>query len=259
MKRFTRDEGSNGVTSAKQAKKSATQVGESAGRYDRLRGKFIVFDGIDGAGKGAQLRLLQEKLTSANIPLVMARDPGGTAIGDRIRHVLLDYDLSQMDVRCETFLFMASRAQLTREVVDPALKQGKTVLCDRYVSSTCAYQCAAGYDAKRVIEVARYAIGETWPHLTIVLDLPIETGRDRTGRNTSSRKQSSDVAGQVRLFADTHVDAMESRPVTFHQKVRQMYLELPRFYPSPVAIIDGQGSVDEVHQRIMEALDSAVL
>ena len=237
---------------------SATAVGD-AGRYERLRGKFIVFDGIDGAGKGAQLRLLQEKLGAANIPLVMARDPGGTEIGDRIRHVLLDYDLSKMDVRCETFLFMASRAQLTREVVDPALKQGKTVLCDRYVSSTCAYQCAAGYDAKRVIEIAKYAIGETWPHLTIVIDLPLETGLDRTGRGTSPRKQSSDVAGQVRLFADTHVDAMESRPVSFHQKVRQMYLELPRFYPSPVVIVDGQGSVEEVHQRVMEALDCATL
>lgn len=226
---------------------------------ERLRGKFIVFEGIDGAGKGAQLRLMQEKLSAAKIPLVMARDPGGTVIGDRIRHVLLDYDLSKMDVRCEAFLFMASRAQLTREVVDPALKQNQAVLCDRYVSSTCAYQGAAGYDPKRVIELARFAIGDTWPHLTIVIDLPIETGLDRTGRNVASKKQSSDVQGQVRLFADTHADAMESRPVSFHQKVRQMYLDLPKIYPAPVGIVDGQGSVEEVHQRVLEAIDRAVL
>ena len=226
---------------------------------ERLRGKFIVFDGIDGAGKGAQLRLLQEKLTAAGLPPVMARDPGGTEIGDRIRHVLLDYDLSKMDVRCEAFLFMASRAQLSREVIDPGLKNNQVVLCDRYVSSTCAYQGAAGYEPKRVIELARFAIGDTWPHLTIVIDLPIEAGLDRTGRSSSSRKQSSDVHGQVRLFADTHTDAMESRPVTFHQKVRQMYLELPKLYPAPVAVVDGQGSVEEVHQRVLEAIDRAAL
>jgi dTMP kinase len=226
---------------------------------ERLRGKFIVFDGIDGAGKGAQLRLLQERLVADGIPLVMARDPGGTAIGDRIRHVLLDYDLSKMDVRCEAFLFMASRAQLTRDVIDPALKENQAVLCDRYVSSTCAYQGAAGYDPKRVIELAHFAIGNTWPQLTIVIDLPIEAGLDRTGRKATPKKQSSDVQGQVRLFADTHVDAMESRPVSFHEKVRQMYLDLPKIYPAPVAIVDGQGSVEEVHARVMETLNSAVL
>ena len=122
--------------------------------FQRLRGKFIVFDGVDGAGKGAQLERLKAELESRNLAAIRTRDPGGTVLGDRIRHVLLDFDLSRMDPSCEAFLFMASRAQLVREVIRPALAAGKTCLGDRYVSATCAYQGAAGYDPRRVVELA---------------------------------------------------------------------------------------------------------
>lgn len=226
---------------------------------ERIRGKFLVFDGVDGAGKGSQLQLLGEALTSAGIPWVQAKDPGGTEIGDRIRHVLLDYDLSKMDVRCEALLFMASRAQLAHDVIDPALAAGTTVLCDRFVSATCAYQGAAGYDPRRVIELARFAIDKTWPHLTLIFDVAAEEGLERTGRRPKSKKKNGDVHGQVRLFHDTHPDAMEHRPLDFHQKVRNMFLELPAIYPAPIAIIDGAGSVDDVRKKMMEAIDRAAL
>jgi dTMP kinase len=224
----------------------------------RLRGKFIVLDGIDGAGKGAQLDMLEQAMDGAKIGHVRTRDPGGTPIGDRIRHVLLDYDLSEMDIHCETFLFMASRAQLCRDVIRPALDDKQVVLGDRFVSATCAYQGAAGYDPKRVIEVAKYAIDDLWPDLTIVLDMPIDEAYKRTGRDAATKKPRTGQ-GQTLLFHDVQTDAMESRPKSFHEQVRELFLQLPQVYPSPVVIVDGTGSVEEVHQRILEAIRDAAL
>jgi dTMP kinase len=206
-----------------------------------------------------QIRLLTEKLTAAGVECVTTRDPGGTPIGDRIRHVLLDYDLSEMDVRCEALLFMASRAQLAGQILEPTIAEAKKCLIvDRYVSATCAYQGAAGHDPKKVLQLAKFAIGKTWPDLTIIIDLPVEAGLDRTGRTaTPKRSKGRDAPGQVRLFHDTHIDAMEARPVEFHQRVRQLFLELPSYYPTPVAIVDGSGTMAEVHARVMEALANA--
>lgn len=227
---------------------------------DRLRGKFIVFDGIDGAGKGAQLNLLEKALHDCKIETARARDPGGTPIGDRIRHVLLDYDLSEMDVRCEAFLFMASRAQLVTEVVKPAMKANKVCLGDRYVSATCAYQGAAGYDPAGVIDLARFAIGDVWPHLTIILDVPPKHGHERTGRKPAAgKKADASAARHPTLFHDVHTDAMEARPFNFHEKVHELFLKLPTFYPAPVAVVDGLGSVEDVQKRVMKAIADAAL
>ncbi len=156
-----------------------------ADRYaglDNLRGTFIVLDGPDGSGKTTVQAGVAQKLREAGLAVTVCKDPGGTVVGDRIRSVLLDHDLTQMSVQCETLLFMASRAQLVREVVRPAMRQGHVVLCDRFVSSTCAYQVAAGDEVGTIIELARYAIGETWPGLTLVLDVPVEVGFARIGR-----------------------------------------------------------------------------
>lgn len=222
----------------------------------KLAGQFIVLDGPDGCGKGTQLRLLADKLTAQGLSVVMAKDPGGTVIGDRIRSVLLDYDLSQMDVRCETFLFMASRAQLVGEVVEPAVRGGQIVLCDRFISSTCAYQGAAGYDVHRVIEVGRYAVGDTWPGLTIILNVPPEEGFRRTGRKPhhAGRHRSRGDSGQTMLLSDARVDAMEARPLEYHRRVHKMFLSLPSEYPGRVEIVDGMGTPAQVHDRIMELI-----
>jgi len=235
----------------------------SAEILERLRGKFLVFDGVDGAGKGAQRKLLCDALKRAGVPFVSAFDPGGTAIGDRIRHVLLDYDLSTMDKNCETLLFMASRAQLVAEVLRPALEKGdRCVVCDRYVSATCAYQGAAGFDPQRTIELARYATDDLWPDLTIVIDVAPEVGFQRTNRKTQSRRKRAETAagthGQPALFQDVHSDAMEARPISFHQKVRALFMQLPEIYPAPVRIINGEGGVDDVHGRVMEAIGDVI-
>ena len=228
-----------------------------AAALDRLRGKFIVFDGPDGSGKGTQIERLAAVLAAAGIPVTRGKDPGGTPIGDRIRHVLLDFDLSKMNVRCETLLFMASRAQLVAEVIDPALARGDTVLCDRFVSATCAYQGAAGFDPQAVIRLAEFAIGDRWPDLTLIVDVPPEVGFARTGRSPGGRRGARDV-GQRMMFADAHTDAMEARPLEFHQRVRQAFAALPAVYPRPVMTVDGQGSVDDVHARVLEAIDRAL-
>lgn len=224
---------------------------------DKLAGKFIVLDGPDGSGKGTQLRRLAEKLTDEGLDVVQARDPGGTDIGDRIRTILLNYDLSEMDVRCETFLFMASRAQLAGEIVEPALAAGKVVLCDRYISATCAYQGAAGYDPERVIEVGRYAVGDTWPNVTLIVDVPVEEGFKRTGRKPhhAGRRRKKADGDQGLLLPDVETDAMEARPVEFHRQVRERFRSLPASYPGIVEVVDGLAEPDEVHGRIVDVLN----
>jgi dTMP kinase len=222
---------------------------------DKLRGQFIVFDGPDGCGKSTQRRMLADRLRAAGLEVVECKDPGGTDIGERIRHVLLGYDLSEMDVRCETFLFMASRAQLVGQIIEPALAAGRTVLCDRFVSSTCAYQGAAGYDAARIIELAQFAIGRTWPALTFVLDIDVEEGLQRTGREPKpAGKRRVKHAGQHVLFHDTQTDAMEARPFEFHRRVREAFLRLPEFYPRPIEIVDARRPADQVHDSVWEIL-----
>lgn len=224
-----------------------------------LRGKFIVLDGPDGAGKSAQSARLHTALTNSGIPAVSCRDPGGTVIGDRIRSILLDHDLSVMDVRCETILFMASRAQLVSEIIQPALESGKAVICDRYVSSTCAYQGAAGYDPRKVIELANFAIGDCWPHATLILDLDPQAGFDRIGRKSHHAGKNRKIADQqASLIPGAAPDAMEARPIEFHRRVRDLFLELPTFYPRPVMIVDASAPEEEVFARILEALSSVI-
>jgi dTMP kinase len=220
----------------------------------KLRGKFLVFDGPDGAGKSTQLGVLAERLTAAGADLMTCHDPGGTEIGERIRSVLLDHDLSTMDVRCEALLFMASRAQLVSEVIRPALKAGKIVLCDRFVTATCAYQGAAGFDPRRVVELARITVEDCWPDLTLVLDVGPEEAAGRIGHRHDAK---GDRSGRAATPAgrSSRPDAMETRPADFHQRVREIFLDIQKYYPRPVITVDGHGARDEVHQRIVAELN----
>jgi dTMP kinase len=213
----------------------------------RVKGRFLVLDGTDGCGKTTQIHLLQNVFENRGFSTVETRDPGGTEIGEQIRR-LLKYDAKgKMDVRTELMLFMASRAQLAVEVIRPTLEEGKIVLCDRFVSSSCAYQGAGGYPPKKILSLARYAIGKTWPDLTIILDLPVEEGQQRIGRR---KNQISFLA------SDTIADRFDSRTLEYHQKVRNGFLALPDYYPAPVVVLETAGlSAEQVHQRITALLE----
>jgi len=170
---------------------------------------------------------------------------------------LLKYDADgHMDVRTEVMLFMASRAQLASEVIGPALQAGKTVLCDRYISATCAYQGSSGYDTEQIIELGRLAVGTVWPDVTIILDLPVEEGLLRAGRKPGQKTLVNHKhAGQSHLFENAAVDRFDSRPLDYHRKVRKEFLRLPDYYPGFVRIVDAsQRDIQGVHTSVVEVI-----
>ncbi len=220
---------------------------------NKLAGKFIVLDGPDGAGKGTQLKLLTKSLKAGGVNIVNVIDPGGTDIGDNIRK-LVKYGSKDIDVRTEVMLFMASRAQLVAEVIQPALEEGKTILGDRFISSTCAYQGASGYPIEQTLELGKLAVGEIWPNLTIILDLPPKIGRERTGV-TRSKKVKNDY-GQKHLFDSPTVDQFDSRTLEYHKKVRKMFLQLDGVYPGVVKTIDvSSDNIEEVSEKIKKIIE----
>jgi len=224
-----------------------------SGSLDRWRGRFIVLDGPDGCGKTTQLHLLAAHLEERGLDVRTARDPGGTAIGDKIRDLLLDRDNGEIDPMCEMMLFMASRAQLVAEVVRPALAAGRVVLCDRFVSATVAYQGASGIDPKLIVQVGEVAVAGLWPELTIVLDVPPEVGMSRVGSRSDWTETSPDAAGTGSPVGDR----MEVRGAEYHAKVRENYRRLGEVYPAPVVGIDAARPREEVFADLLAALEKA--
>ena len=194
-----------------------------------------MLDGPDGAGKSTQLSMLAEFLRGQSVDVIVARDPGGTAVGDRIRAILLDRVHEEMSVRCELMLYMASRAQLADQVLRPALAAGRCVLCDRYVSATIAYQGAGGIDAAMIRTVADVAVRGLWPDLTIILDIPSEEGLSRSGKGGGK-------------------DRMESKALEFHRKVRESFLHQASESPEKFAVVDASGDVEQVQRRLRRVL-----
>lgn len=204
-----------------------------------LRGRFLAFEGPDGSGKSTQLKRLGRLCRGVGLTVVEARDPGGTVIGEEIRTILLrrrDNDPASADlaVRCETMLFMASRAQLVEEVIRPARARGEVVLGDRFVASTLAYQGAAGgLTREEILRVAEVACGEVTPDLVLVFDVDEATAARRL---------------------NPLLDRMEAKGAAFHAKVREGYLAQAREWPGRYAVIDARGSEDEVTGAMLEGL-----
>ncbi|MEM9752493.1 MAG: dTMP kinase [Planctomycetota bacterium] len=202
-----------------------------------LRGSFVVFDGPDGSGKTTQFRRFMELCESQGISVCEVREPGGTAIGERVRDLLLHYrdeEHGEMAPACEMLLFMASRAQLIAERVRPALERGCLVLADRFISSTLAYQgTAGGTPVADILRVGQVALGETWPDRVVVFDV-------------------DEVTAAKRL--NPLLDRMEARGAAFHAKVRKGYLDQAAQDPDRYVVIDARSDEDTVFERLLTGL-----
>lgn len=215
----------------------------------RLGGKFLVFDGPDGSGKTSQLRRFLETADVSGLTVCAVREPGGTAIGERIRDVLLDPAHTEMDVVAEMLLYMASRAQLLSERIRPALTRGELVVADRFVSSTLAYQgTAGGIAASDIREVARIVCGATVPDLTIIFDVDEETAAARLAGGAKFEKNFGPT--QMSLFHDR----MENKSSDFHRRVREGYLAQAREEPQRHLVVDASGDVDSVFAALLRQL-----
>lgn len=200
-------------------------------------GKFFTFEGSEGSGKSTQIEILAEELAGMGHEVVVTREPGGTPIGEEIRHLLIHSTANgDMTPETELLLFAASRAQLVRQVILPALKAGSIVLCDRFLDSTTVYQGAArSISSDPVSYINQFAVGSVLPHLTFILDVPPEESMSRV------RRRVSDLP-----------DRMEQENVEFYRKVREGYLLLARSMPARFHVVDGTRTMQENQEEILK-------
>lgn len=195
---------------------------------------FITFEGPEGSGKSTQISLLATWLRERGRSVVTTREPGGTAIGDRIRGILLDPSVVEMEAETEVLLFSAARAQIVRQVILPALRRGDIVLCDRYADSTLAYQ---GYghqlNLAQLRTITAFATQNLTPDLTVYLDIEVEVGLRRKAQGDASQW-----------------NRMEQRALAYHQRVRSGYLTMAAAEPGRWLVVDAAQSVSAVHEVV---------
>ncbi len=209
------------------------------------RGKFITFEGIDGCGKSTQLRLLENYLAARGVACVATREPGGTALGRRIRAVLLDVtpdvQAEPVEPLTELLLFAADRAQHVRQLIQPALAVGKIVLSDRHYDATMAYQgYARGYDRTLVQQLIDLATGGLKPDLTLLFDLDVATGWQRVHHRNTPTTTTAEAP-----------DRLDLEPTAFHEQVRQGYLAIAAQEPDRVRIIPAADSIENIYSRMI--------
>lgn len=193
-----------------------------------MSGLFITFEGIEGCGKSTQVRLLKDRIEAEGRKVVVTREPGGTVTGERIRQIVLDPENTDIKPVTELLLYSTARAQHVDELIRPALSAGAVVICDRFADSTTAYQGAGRAIERGLIKAAHdIATRETWPDLTILLDLPAELGLERA---LSSRDP----------------DRIEIEPIAFHRAVRNEFLRIAEHDPLRVRTVDATQTVEEL-------------
>ena len=203
-------------------------------KKNKFTGKFIVLDGPDGCGKTTQTKLLADWLKEQNVAVETFREPGGTAIGEKIRQILLNPEHIAMGTETEVMLYMAARVQLWQEKIAPALKENKCVILDRWLSSTCAYQgFAGGFGIDKVIKIAEDCLERPWPDLTIISDIDLKTTSQRLKRD---------------------LDRMERKGDGYHKKVREGFLKLAKGHKNFV-IIDATDDIETVHKQVTNIVD----
>ncbi len=197
------------------------------------KGLFITFEGGDGCGKTTQIKLLDEYLRAKGYKTLLTREPGAKGLGEKIREILLNYD-GEVSPRCESFLFLADRAQNVDCIIRPALADGTIVICDRHTDSSVAYQgYGRGLDIDRIKKLNALATDGLVPDLTIVLDVDVETSQARVG---------------------SVKDRMESAGVEFFERVRNGYLEIAKQEPERVKVVDSKQSIEDIHKQILELI-----
>lgn len=208
-----------------------------------MRGRFITFEGGEGAGKSTQVRLLADRLAARGIETLITREPGGSPFAEAARGLLLDPATAPRSTLAAALLFYAARADHLLVTIQPALDAGQWVLCDRFSDSTRVYQGAAGdVGAADLDAMERMVVGPCRPDLTILLDLDPATGLGRARQ----RRENNDAAAE----ADTY----EARQLAFHQRLRQGFLELAKAEPQRMAVIDAAPAPDAVGEAVWAAV-----
>ena len=202
------------------------------------KGIFISIEGPDGSGKSTQIENIKDFLREAGIDFVFTREPGGTAIGERIREIILDRKCKEMDSMTEALLYAAARAQDVAQVIRPALAAGKVVICDRFVDSSLAYQGYGRGLGDAVTIINGYAIDECVPDITFLLKLDPRVGKGR--------------------IKDELQDRLEAEKEAFHMEVYKGYLELEKKYSNRIVGIDASGSVDDIKEQIYAKLSEVL-
>ena len=199
---------------------------------------FITLEGPEGSGKTTAVESAVKSLIEMGYEIVRTREPGGTPIAEEIRNVILDKANVNMDPRTEALLYAASRRQHLVEKVWPALKEGKIVICDRYLDSSLAYQGGArGLGVDNILNINLFATENTWPDLTLLFDIDPEIGLARIASN-----------------ANREVNRLDLEKIDFHKKVRQTFLDLAKRYPDRFVVIDASLSREEVAKNTLEAI-----
>ncbi|RYL89807.1 dTMP kinase [Sporolactobacillus sp. Y61] len=212
----------------------------------RDKGLFITFEGPDGAGKTTQIHKLARMLETQGVSFVLTREPGGTAIGDEIRSMILDPAHQALTDRTEILLYAASRSQHVEEKIIPALKSGQVVLSDRFVDASIAYQAyGLGQPVKWVREVNRFATGGLTPDRTYLIDVSPEAGRKRM-------KQRSGAPETGATQRADELDRVERRSLAYHQRVREGFQKILQENEQRICRINGEQAANEVFHEIWE-------
>jgi dTMP kinase len=202
----------------------------------KAKARFLSIEGGDGAGKSSVMLAIKEGLESKGIPCIVTREPGGTPLGHQLRDLILSNDFGTVDPKAELFMLQAARAQHINAVILPNLKNGVTVISDRYVDSLYAYQGARGLDKKIMDQTTEIATGGLMPHHTIYLDL-------------------DPVIGMQRAKGRAELDRIELAGLGFHKKVRDIFLERASDEPNRIIVVNAANDIERVKSDIMDLVD----
>ena len=197
------------------------------------KGLFITFEGVDGCGKTTQIKLLREYFEKQGKTVLLTREPGAKGLGVKLREILLNYD-GDVSANCESFLFLADRAQHIDTIIKPAVERGEIVLCDRHTDSTVAYQgYGRGVDLEQINMLNNIATSGVKPDLTFIFDIDVDTSMSRVGKEK---------------------DRMESAGIEFFKRVREGYIAISKQEPERVKLLNGTDKIEDIHSQILEII-----